>query len=162
MSANTEIERKFLVDPEFVGQLTGAPGRRIEQFYLGEGFDPAVRVRLIDDSRAVLTIKGRVEGVSAPEFEYEIPVPDAHEMRARLNHSAVVAKTRYEITHAGHVWEVDVFDGANKGLVVAEIELASEGEAFDRPDWCGAEVSHDTRYRNVSLARAPFSSWAED
>ncbi len=161
MSANTEIERKFLVDSGFGDHLAGTPGRRIEQFYLGEGFDPAVRVRIIDDSRAVLTLKGRVEGVSAAEFEYEIPVEDAHEMRARLNHSAVVAKTRYEITHAGHVWEVDVFDGANKGLVVAEIELASEDEAFDRPAWCGAEVSHDNRYRNISLARAPFGTWSE-
>lgn len=162
MSANTEIERKFRVDPDFVDQLAGMSGRRIEQFYLGEGFDPAVRVRIIDDSRAVLTIKGRVEGFSAAEFEYEIPIADAREMGTRLNHSAVVAKTRYEITHAGHVWEIDVFEGANAGLVVAEIELSSEDEAFDRPDWCGAEVSHDHRYRNVSLARAPFSTWTED
>lgn len=162
MSANTEIERKFLVDPGFVDQLAGMPGRRIEQFYLGEGFDPAVRVRILDGSRAVLTIKGRVEGFSAAEFEYEIPVADAHEMRDRLNHSAVVAKTRHEISHAGHVWEVDVFEGANAGLVVAEIELSSEDEAFDRPDWCGAEVSHDNRYRNVSLARAPFTSWTDN
>lgn len=162
MSANTEIERKFLVDPAFAATLHEGPGRTMEQFFLGEGFDPAVRVRIVGGQQAWLTIKGRVSGVSAAEFEYAIPVADAREMRARLNHSAVIEKSRYEITHGDHVWEIDVFVGANQGLVVAEIELESEDAAFDRPAWLGDEVSHDHRYKNVSLARVPFSTWTDD
>lgn len=162
MSGNTEIERKFLVDPAFAESLAGRRGRRLEQFYLGEAFDPAVRIRIADEQQAWLTIKGRVDGLSAAEFEYEIPVEDAREMASRLRHSAVISKTRYEIPRGGHVWEVDVFDGDNHGLVVAEIELASEDAQFDHPDWLRGEISHDHRYKNVSLARSPFARWGKD
>lgn len=110
---------------------------------------------------AFLTIKGRARGLVCSEFEYPIPAADGESLLA-LCGTARVEKIRYEIPHAGHTWEVDVFEAGNAGLVVAEIELADEAEAFERPDWAGPEVSGDPRYLNANLARSPFGAWAAE
>lgn len=149
-----EIERKFLVKEGW--QPTGE-SVSIKQGYLPGTGPMLVRIRL-EDQRALLTLKGRTEGVTRSEYEYEIPVQDAQELLLRCR-KKVVEKTRYFVIHGDYTWEVDVFAGANKGLVVAELELSDEDEAFDRPDWLGAEVSSDARYYNSNLAEHPFSEW---
>ncbi len=149
-----EIERKFLVKEGW--QPTGE-SVSIKQGYLPGTGPMLVRIRL-EDQRALLTLKGRTEGVTRSEYEYEIPVQDAQELLLRCR-KKVVEKTRYFVIHGDYTWEVDVFAGANKGLVVAELELSDEDEAFDRPDWLGAEVSSDARYYNSNLAERPFSEW---
>ena len=149
-----EIERKFLVKEGW--QPTGE-AVSIKQGYLPGTGPMLVRIRL-EDQRALLTLKGRTEGVTRSEYEYEIPVQDAQELLLRCR-KKVVEKTRYFVIHGDYTWEVDVFAGANKGLVVAELELSDEDEAFDRPDWLGAEVSSDARYYNSNLAEHPFSEW---
>ena len=149
-----EIERKFLVKEGW--QPTGE-SVSIKQGYLPGTGPMLVRIRL-EDQRALLTLKGRTEGVTRSEYEYEIPVQDAQELLLRCRKKEV-EKTRYFVIHGDYTWEVDVFAGANKGLVVAELELSDENEDFDRPDWLGAEVSSDARYYNSNLAEHPFSEW---
>jgi CYTH domain-containing protein len=119
-----------------------------------------VRVR-IEGERAVITIKGKSIGASRGEWEYGIPVPDATELLDGLCEQPQVEKIRHRIEHAGHTWEVDEFLGPNAGLVVAEIELDAEDEAFEKPDWIGAEVTGDKRYYNSSLIRQPYSQWKD-
>jgi CYTH domain-containing protein len=150
-----EIERKFLLRD--TGFLENLSGERICQGYLSDAVDATVRVRLIGE-QGFLTIKGRSQGISRSEFEYPIPAADAEQLLL-LCGAGRIDKIRYHITHGGHLWEVDVFSGANQGLVIAEIELASEQEAFARPDWLGEEVSHNPRYFNSQLSRHPFSTW---
>lgn len=152
----TEIERKFLVRDQ--RWKIGASGKAFRQGYLATEHAGTVRVRLVGE-QAWLTIKGRTEGYSRLEFEYEIPLADGREILDRLCPGPTIDKTRYRIEHAGHVWEVDAFHGANEGLVVAEIELTSEDESFARPEWLGEEVSGDPRYFNSNLVRAPFLTW---
>jgi len=151
-----EIERKFLVTGDGWRQ---PPERqtRFSQGYLSR--DPArtVRVRLAGE-RAFLTIKGSTQGATRAEFEYEIPPADARQLLA-MSDGPVVDKVRHLCAHEGMTWEVDEFLGANAGLVVAEIELQSEGQAFARPAWLGEEVTGDARYVNANLAVTPFSAW---
>lgn len=154
---STEIERKFLVSG--TAWKTRSPGRRLRQGYLSLDRQRTVRVRLVDD-QAWLTIKGPTVGVTRTEFEYPIPAADARELLERFCLPPLIDKTRYEVRHGGHRWEIDEFHGANEGLVVAEIELASEDEPFERPPWLGEEVSADPRYFNASLARHPFKEWS--
>jgi CYTH domain-containing protein len=124
--------------------------------------DPVRTVRVrIEGERAVITIKGKSTGASRGEWEYEIPVPDATELLDGLCEQPQVEKIRHRIEHAGHTWEVDEFLGLNAGLVVAEIELDAEDEAFGKPDWIGAEVTGDKRYYNSSLIRQPYSQWKD-
>ncbi|HET7041704.1 MAG TPA: CYTH domain-containing protein [Gemmatimonadales bacterium] len=152
-----EIERKFLVDP---GQWHPGPtpGVRMRQGYLS--LDPAriVRVRREGD-RGVLTIKGTTVGIERSEFEYPIPAPDADLLLDQLCHRPFIEKTRYLHPYAGHTWEVDVFDGENRGLILAEVELASADEPVRIPPWAIREVSADPRYFNAALIQHPFSSW---
>lgn len=149
-----EIERRFLVKEGW--QPTGE-SVRIKQGYLPGSGPMLVRIRQAG-SRAFLTLKGRTEGVTRSEYEYEIPPQDAEELLLRCR-KKVVEKTRYFVPEGDYTWEVDVFAGANEGLVVAEIELSDEDEAFDRPDWVDREVSDDAKYYNVNLAEHPFSEW---
>ncbi|MBV8034647.1 CYTH domain-containing protein [Roseateles sp.] len=151
-----EIERKFLVVGESWRQPASAQ-TRFSQGYLSR--DPArtVRVRLAGE-RAFLTIKGATRGATRAEFEYEIPAADAQALLA-LCDGPVVEKIRHLCEHAGMSWEVDEFLGANAGLRVAEIELQSEDQAFERPAWLGEEVTGDSRYVNANLAVRPFTSW---
>ena len=95
------------------------------------------------------------------EFEYDIPLHDAEEMLATLCSGVVIEKIRYYVPFAHHLWEIDVFEGANAGLVVAEIELGSVDEPFEKPDWIGDEVSEDKRYYNIYLLKSPYSMWTE-
>jgi adenylate cyclase len=151
-----EIERKFLVDARRLPIQEGG-GTPYVQGYLSKG-PASVRIR-IAGPKAFLTVKGPASGISRPEFEYPIPVADAQAMLERLCLKPLIDKTRHRIPHGGHTWEVDVFHGANDGLVVAEIELGSEAEAFVLPPWVTTEVTDDPRYLNANLGAAPYSSW---
>jgi CYTH domain-containing protein len=147
-----EIERKFLV----VGNTwhDGSPGIRIAQGYLSLDPDRTVRVRLAGEN-AWLTIKGRTEGITRAEFEYPVPAEDAGAL-LKLCLPSVIDKTRHQVSFGGHMWEVDVFHGANEGLVMAEIELENESIVPELPPWAGEEVSSDARYFNASLATNPW------
>lgn len=147
----TEIERKFLVRSDGWKEHVTAQ-RSLRQGYLSSHAKVTVRVRIEDDKRGLLTLKGRPEGLARPEFEYEIPLTDARELMG-LAAPHVVAKIRHLVPHGGLVWEVDVFSGHHAGLVLAEVELDREDQAVALPDWVGAEVSADDRYNNASLAR---------
>ncbi|MBO4852038.1 MAG: CYTH domain-containing protein [Schwartzia sp.] len=151
---SVEIERKFLVNEKWKPE-----GRSIhvKQGYLPGTGPMLVRVRQ-EDKRAFLTLKGRTEGITRSEYEYEIPMQDAGELLERCE-KPIIEKTRYLVPAGPHTWEVDVFAGANEGLVVAEIELSHEDEPFDRPAWLGREVSDDTRYYNSNLAAHPYCNW---
>ena len=116
-----------------------------------------MRVR-IKGEKGYLTVKGRNAGIRRAEYEYEIPLADAEAMLALCEHP-LIEKRRYLVPYEGYTWEVDVFAGANEGLVVAEIELPAEDAAFAKPDWVGAEVSGDARYYNASLIRHPYRDW---
>jgi adenylate cyclase len=144
-----EIERKFLVSGS-EWRAAASEGRRIRQGYLGTG-SVQVRVRCADDE-AFLTIKGRREGISRTEFEYPISMADAEIMLATLCPHPPVEKTRYEIKHDDHLWEVDVYEGRHAGLIVAEIELIRVDETFTIPSWVGLDVTGDRRYSNAVLA----------
>jgi adenylate cyclase len=151
-----EIERKFLpANDGWRGQ--GTP-TLMRQGYLVADPVRTVRVR-IEGERGVLTIKSKSEGASRGEWEYPIPVADAEELLGRLCEGPLVEKVRHRIPQGKHVWEVDEFLGQNAGLVVAEIELGSEDEAFAKPDWLGQEVTGDVRYYNSQLMRKPYSAW---
>lgn len=153
-----EIERKFLpASDAWRGQGSATLMR---QGYLVADPVRTVRVR-IEGERGVLTIKSKSEGASRGEWEYEIPLADADELLARLCAGPLVEKVRHRIPQGRHVWEVDEFLGQNAGLVVAEIELSSEDEAFDKPDWIGQEVTGDPRYYNSMLMRHPYTRWQE-
>lgn len=142
-----EIERKFLVHGT---PWQGHPGQQLKQAYLTEHPGNVLRVR-IQGSQARLTLKGPTTGATRAEFEYAIPLADAEALFA-LRVSTVIHKTRYEVRFGSHTWEVDVFHGDHAGLVIAEIELTAEDEAFERPPWIREEVTHDPRYTNASLA----------
>jgi CYTH domain-containing protein len=148
-----EIERKFLVTGE--AWRGGPPGVRMTQGYLTLDPDRTVRVRLAGDE-AWLTVKGRTRGITRSEFEYSIPVADARAL-LEICLPAVIDKTRHRVDFGGHVWEVDVFHGANEGLVLAEVELDDESACPELPPWAGEEVSADPRYYNANLAARPFS-----
>ncbi len=150
-----EIERKFLVTGTAWQQV---PGVVYRQGYLNRDKARTVRVRVAGDL-AFLTIKGVSVGATRAEFEYPIPLADAQALLS-LCDGPLIEKTRHVLTHAGTVWEVDVFAGDNAGLVVAEVELASEDQAFVRPDWLGEEVTQDARYFNSNLATHPYRHWA--
>jgi adenylate cyclase len=151
-----EIERKFLVKSLNFANL--APGIPIKQGYISSGPNHSVRVRSYGD-RGFITIKGPTNGMTRDEFEYEIPLADVEEMLSRMCEHLPIEKTRYRIPVGKHIFEVDRFGGANEGLTVAEVELGSENEAVELPDWIGGEVTGDPRYYNSNLSRRPFSTW---
>lgn len=144
-----EIERKFLVNLERWKQVDKPKGKEIIQAYLTNEIEKSIRIR-VKDNQAFITVKGKQQGISRQEFEYEIPVSDAKEM-IRLFANSTIEKTRYEIPTNEHIWEVDVFEGKLRGLVLAEIELTNENDLFDLPDWVGREVSTDPSYLNANL-----------
>lgn len=153
----TETERKFLVlnDSWHAKASAGTPYR---QGYISGSAACTVRVRIAGE-KAFLTLKGKPSPeapLTRAEFEYEIPLAEATSMLDTLCDPAQITKTRHQLSHQGHMWEIDVFHGSNEGLVLAEIELSSEGEPFAHPDWLGAEVSLDGRFTNISLAVNPL------
>jgi CYTH domain-containing protein len=117
-----------------------------------------VRVRTVGD-KGFLTVKGISVGAARMEFEYEIPLKEADVMLNELCEKPLIEKKRYKISQDGFVWEIDAFLGENEGLVVAEVELESEDQAFAKPDWVGAEVTGDPKYFNVNLIRHPYNKW---
>lgn len=151
-----EIERKFLVCGDQWRQ--GNQATHVCQGYLVSSGDCTVRVRL-KGNEAFLTIKGKPEGISRLEYEYEIPDSDAKEMLDRLCIRPYIEKMRYKITHAGRQWEIDEFLKENEGLVVAEVELESEDQELELPPWVCEEVTSDTRYSNANLVKHPYSKW---
>ena len=147
-----EIERKFLVDK--TRWQPAVEGVRYRQGYLCPGTGITVRIRVAGE-QAFVTIKGPTRGYSRAEYEYPIPLSDAEEMLTNLCQQPLIEKTRYRVEYAGHWWEVDVFGGANKGLILAEIELPREDTRFSLPPWIDREVSGDPRYFNSALTRTP-------
>jgi adenylate cyclase len=152
-----EIERKFLVDPDLLGPLEA--GVAMSQAYVSSGENAVVRVRIAGDE-AWLTLKGRNTGPVRSEFEYPIPVLDARQMIEEFCGGRVISKTRYLRQYGNYRWEIDVFDGANAGLVLAEVELSDPAEEPPLPDWVGLEVTEDSRYFNNSLYARPYSGWS--
>lgn len=152
-----EIERKFLVDKRIWAKESPERSQPFRQAYLTDDQLKTIRIRTAGD-QGYLTIKSRGKGISRQEFEYKIPVAEAHTLIDNFAQN-VIEKTRHFITYGGKLWEVDEFQGANAGLLVAEIELASEDEAFEKPPWLATEVSLDTRYLNSNLAKNPYCSW---
>jgi adenylate cyclase len=153
----TEIERKFLI--KSVDFLDGKKGKRITQGYLST--DPARNVRVrVKGEQGFLTIKGisNKSGLSRFEWEKEMTREEAIEL-LQLCLPGVIDKTRYEINDGNHIWEIDIFHGTNKGLIVAEIELGAEEEVFSKPQWLGKEVTGDVRYYNSYLSEKPFTAW---
>ena len=152
-----EIERKFLVAGDFRGEVSGAS--HIVQGYLSSARGRTVRVRLRDD-RGWITVKGPARGLTRIEWEKEIPAGEA-QLLLSLCEPGIIDKTRYLVpaSDGRHVWEVDEFHGDNEGLLVAEIELASEDDTFERPVWLGEEVTGDRRYYNSSLTKNPYKDW---
>ncbi len=144
-----EIERKFLVDKVEWEKVEKPNPKKIVQAYILNSPEKTVRAR-IKGSKGFLTIKGATVGISRNEFEYEIPVEEAEEM-IRLFAEKTISKDRYEIKFGNHVWEVDEFHGNLEGLLLAEIELSNENEAFEQPIWATEDVSTDVNYYNSKL-----------
>ena len=154
-----EIERKYLVIND--DWREGADqGTLFRQGYLLGSEKSSVRVR-IEGEQANLNIKSATLGIRRSEFEYPIPLADAEEMLNTLCEKTLIEKHRYHISYAGHLWEIDIFSGDNAGLVVAEVELEDENEAFSMPAWIGKEVSNDPRYYNVCLVKHPYKDWKD-
>lgn len=156
---NIEIERKFLVNKKIWNDLEKPKGKKCRQTYLLSNPDKVVRIRILGD-KGFITIKGRQNGLTRAEFEYEIPINDANEM-INLFGTNIIEKTRYNIQHKSMVWEVDVFDKLNEGLIIAEIELVHEDESFKIPEWVAEEVSNDIRYYNSNLHKNPYKTWKQ-
>lgn len=152
-----EIERKFLVCGEFRSEATEAVD--IVQGYLSRVPGRTVRVR-VRGGKGYITVKGKAgkTGIERYEWEKEITVDDAREL-LKLCEPFPVEKTRHLVPYRGHLFEVDVFHGLNRGLVIAEIELSSYDEVFEKPGWLGEEVTYDPKYFNSALSVKPYTRW---
>lgn len=156
-----EIERKFLLLNDAWRKSVSSASTMRQGYFAGPAEEQqraSIRVR-VEDQHAYLNIKSYELGISRQEYEYEIDRDDAEKMLATLCEKPLIEKTRYRVNIDKHTWEIDVFDGDNAGLVVAEIELMQENEYFEKPSWLGKEVSDDPRYYNVSLIKHPFKDW---
>jgi len=152
-----EVERKFLVDDVKWNLLVKPAGKQLRQGYILTDPEKTIRVRQAEN-KGYLTIKGKNIGATRLEYEYEIPVEEAKELLAQFAVSEL-SKIRYEISFAGKTWEVDEFSGDNAGLIVAEIELDDENEAFEIPDWVTKEVTTEEKYYNSNLTLVPYKNW---
>ena len=152
----TEIERKFLMKNDSWRSL--AKGTKYRQGYLNSTKERVVRVRTIDD-KGFLTIKGITTGATRVEYEYEIPDVEATAMLDELCEKPLIEKNRYKIALGGFTWEVDEFFGENQGLIIAEVELESEDQQFEKPHWIGEEVTGDPKYFNSNLIQNPYLKW---
>ena len=151
-----EIERKYLLKED--SWRKNAHGNVYCQGYITTNAQATVRVRIVA-KQGYLTIKGPSVGCSRLEFEYPIPVEDAQEMLNTLCQKPFIEKIRYKVEWDGLIWEIDEFDGLNKGLILAEVELSDVNQQISLPPWIGEEVSHDPRYFNSYLVTNPFSKW---
>jgi adenylate cyclase len=158
-----EIERKFLLkNDDWKSHVTET--HIIKQGYLQSGLESgqksSVRIR-ISNKTANINIKSVTLRAVRQEYEYEIPYHDAQELLQNLCCGVIIEKTRFYVPYGQHLWEIDVFEGENHGLEVAEVELNSVDEEFDKPDWLGPEVTHDERYYNISLLKNPYRMWSK-
>ena len=153
---SVEIERKFLVISD-AWQNQVIKRVHLKQGYLQTASERTVRVRT-RDHEAFLTIKGKTSGISRVEYEYSIPYNEGLEL-LELSENIPIEKVRHIVVHDGLTWEIDVFEGLNTGLIIAEIELQTEHQEFSLPKWAGEEVSQDARYYNSALSIRPFSNW---
>jgi adenylate cyclase len=153
---NKEIERKFLVTSDkWRGDSQGV---KFRQGYLSTEPGRTVRVRL-EGEEGKLTIKGKKENGTGDEYEYNIPGDEAAYLINHLCLKPVIEKMRYKINYHGNIWEIDEFFGENLGLIIAEIELGSVDQKFDKPEWIGEDVTEDHRYKNANLVKNPFNMW---
>jgi adenylate cyclase len=152
-----EIERKYLVINDKWRENV-IDESVMKQGYLAHVPNASVRVR-VSGKEARLTVKGSSKGISRNEYEYSIPRQDAEEMLQNHIAGAVIEKVRYRVKCGDHIWDLDLFTGANRGLIMAEVELGSEQEEFNIPDWAGEEVSSDSRYYNANLSSHPYCDW---
>jgi adenylate cyclase len=156
---NLEIERKFLVQStDWREQATGQ--ERLRQGYLANTPTCSVRVR-VATGRGWVSVKGMQPGRVRPEYEYRIPESNATEMLSAFAEGPLIEKIRHRVPVGRHCFEVDEFQGANEGLVIAEIELDSRDEEFPRPPWLGDEVTEDARFYNFRLSSEPFGGWPD-
>ena len=157
-----EIERKYLIkDLNALNLKDRKDFLSIKQCYLKDDKNFIVRLRLqdsINGHKAFITIKGKTKGISRLEYEYEIPYVDALEMIVEFGEK-ILSKTRYSIEYNEQNFEVDVFEGQNEGLVIAELELKNQNQIVDLPNWIGEEISLDKRYFNNNLLKTPFKTW---
>lgn len=154
----TEIERKFLILHDGWRAQADSGIHYRQGYMMNSAAGVSVRVRC-GGGQGYINFKSATLGISRREYDYPIPETDAQEMLDLFCVPPLIEKTRYHVRYGAHVWEVDVFAGDNAGLVVAEIELAHEDESYARPDWLGAEVSHDPRYYNSCLVKNPYKYW---
>jgi adenylate cyclase len=151
-----EIERKFLlINEQWRDEVENS--FTLQQGYLSTNPNATVRIR-IKNEQATLTIKSKNIGIRRNEFEYQIPTEEAQQLLA-LCEGPLIEKIRYTICRGSHTWEIDEFNGHNTGLILAEIELTHEDDAFEKPTWVGDEVSDDVRYYNSNLVAHPFINW---
>lgn len=157
---HVEFERKFLVKPGLL--LEPSRSYQIIQGYLS--FDPKIRVRMVildnGEVQGILTVSLESDGIKKTQLETRLPFSE-QELRFLLRYCKgyVISKRRHEIEWQGKKWEIDVFEELNAGLIVAEIELASENEKFELPPWVSCEVTGDERYKNHRLAQTPYKNW---
>ncbi|NOT10994.1 MAG: CYTH domain-containing protein [Methylococcaceae bacterium] len=155
-----EIEHKFLLaNDDWRQQVTKSA--QFKQGYLSSVATSSIRIR-ISDNQAWLNIKSATIGTQRQEYEYQIPLSDANEILNNLCNKPIIEKTRHYITIGNNLWEIDEFEGANEGLIVAEIELSEINQKFIKPHWLGNEVTQDLRYYNNNLVRHPYSDWKSD
>ncbi|MBK0404190.1 CYTH domain-containing protein [Adhaeribacter sp. BT258] len=152
-----EIERKFLVDKTLWQKLEKPEANFFRQGYLHTDPEKTIRVRVTNTS-GYITIKGATTGASRLEYEYEIPKTEATELLDQFAETSLI-KNRYILIFEGKTWEVDEFLAENEGLLVAEIELESEDEKFEKPDWVTEEVTGQKKYYNAQLAVNPYKNW---
>lgn len=152
-----EVERKFLVNGDF--KQLAKKSINVLQGYLSMDNERSVRVRIMDE-KGYITIKGmgNDSGITRPEWEYEVPYNDAKEL-LKICEMGIIEKIRYLVPYKGHTYEVDEFFGENEGLQVAELELKSEDEKFERPSWLGTEITHEMKYYNLMLLKHPYKYW---
>ena len=153
-----EIERKFLVNSDAF-KTEAFNSYTIKQGFLNSHKERTVRIRLIKN-KGYITIKGKSseDGLSRFEWEKEISKLEAESL-LDLCEEGIIDKIRYEVKSGNHVFEVDAFFGNNEGLIVAEVELKSEDEHFEKPNWLGEEVTGDVKYYNSQLSKTPFTTW---
>lgn len=154
----TEFEHKLVVASEEWRDAV-ASSSSLSQAYLCAKPGMSIRVRIVDDASAFLTIKGKQVGIGRPEYEYEIPVEDARALLAMITEGVPITKTRYELGEPWAGWIVDEFADDNAGLIVAELEVPAEDTAWDVPAWAGQNVTSDSRYTNAALFSRPYSQW---
>lgn len=152
-----EIERKYLVNKNIWEKTVKGDSHFIRQGYILTSPDKTIRIRL-KDNKGYITLKGLSTGASRPEFEYGIPEEDAKELLDKFCTSGIT-KIRNKLVFNGKLWEVDEFSEDNEGLIIAEIELRSDEETFDLPEWIEKEVTGEEKYYNSNLSVHPFKKW---